>query len=89
MDFISSNLERFWSLTGFANAEWGNIIMLVVGWSFAARQKGSFISLPTVSKFWMYLPVPVAGAAMIIFEVESIYNNIKKFFLKEEKEVQA
>ena len=65
------------------------IIMLVVGWSFAARQKGSFISLPTVSKFWMYLPVPVAGAAMIIFEVESIYNNIKKFFLKEEKEVQA
>ena len=34
MDFISSNLERFWSLTGFANAEWGNIIMLLVGLFF-------------------------------------------------------
>ena len=65
------------------------IIMLVVGGSFAAKQKGSFIYLPSVSKFWMYLPVPVAGGAMIIFELESLYNNIKKFFIKEEKEVKA
>lgn len=61
------------------------IIMLVVGASFAAGQKGSFISIPTLSKFWMYLPVPVAGAAMIVFEIESLYNNIKKFFVKEEE----
>ena len=65
------------------------IVMLVVGGSFAIKQKGSFISLPSVSKFWMYLPVPVAGGAMIVFEIESLYNNIKKFFVKEEKEVQA
>ena len=65
------------------------VIMLVVGGQFAAVQKGSFISLPSVSKFWMYLPVPVAGGAMIIFEIESLYNNIKKFFIKGEKEVQA
>ena len=37
----------------------------------------------------MYLPVPIAGGAMIVFEIESLYNNIKKFFIKEEKEVQA
>lgn len=61
------------------------IIMLVVGAKFAAQQKGSFISIPSLSKFWMYLPVPVAGGAMIIFELESIYNNIKKFFVKEEQ----
>lgn len=61
------------------------IIMLVVGASFASSQKGSFISLPSVSKFWMYLPVPVAGVAMIVFELESLYNNIKKFFVKEEQ----
>ena len=64
------------------------IIMLVVGWQFATVQKGSFISIPSLSKFWMYLPVPVAGVAMIIFELESIVNNIKKFFIKEE-EVKA
>ena len=67
----------------------GVVIMLVVGGQFAAVQKGSFISLPSVSKFWMYLPVPVAGGAMIIFEIESLYNNIKKFFIQGEKEVQA
>lgn len=60
------------------------IIMLVVGWSFAARQKGSFISIPSLSKFWMYLPVPVAGFAMIVFEIESLYTNVKRFFEKEE-----
>lgn len=62
------------------------IIMLVVGAKFAASQKGSFISIPSLSKFWMYLPVPVAGGAMILFELESMYNNIKKFFVKEEQE---
>ncbi len=60
------------------------IIMMVVGFSFALNQKGSFISIPSLSKFWMYLPVPVAGVAMIVFEIESLYNNIKKFFVKEE-----
>lgn len=60
------------------------IIMMVVGFSFALNQKGSFISIPSLSKFWMYLPVPVAGVAMIVFELEALYNNIKKFFVKEE-----
>lgn len=60
------------------------IIMMVVGFTFALNQKGSFISIPSLSKFWMYLPVPVAGVAMIVFEIEALYNNIKKFFVKEE-----
>ena len=33
-EFIISNLQEFWSLTGFANAEWGNIIMILVGLFF-------------------------------------------------------
>ena len=32
----------------------------------------------------MYLPVPIAGAGMIIFELEAIYQNIRSFFMKEE-----
>jgi TRAP-type C4-dicarboxylate transport system permease small subunit len=31
----------------------------------------------------MYFPVPLAGLAMIVFELESLFNNIKKFFVKE------
>ena len=40
--------------------------------------------MPSVSKVWLYLPVPIAGIAMVVFEIESLYNNIKKFFVKEE-----
>ena len=32
----------------------------------------------------MYFPVPLAGVAMIIFEIEAIYNHIKSVFVKEE-----
>ena len=33
----------------------------------------------------MYLPVPLAGIAMIVFELEAVYNHIKSFFVEEEK----
>lgn len=62
------------------------IIMLVQGWKYAATigSRGTYVSMPKVSRFWMYFPIPVAGAAMIIFELEAIYNHIKSFFVKEE-----
>ncbi|MBR6404478.1 MAG: TRAP transporter small permease [Eubacterium sp.] len=64
------------------------VIMIVVGWKYAVTigGKGSYISMPSVSRFWMYFPVPVAGIAMFIFELESIYNTIKSIFIKDIKE---
>ena len=61
-------------------------VMLIVGWKYATTlgAKASYISLPKLSKFWMYFPIPVAGFAMIIFELEAIYNHIKGFFIKGE-----
>ena len=41
--------------------------------------------MPSISKFWMYLPIPLAGVAMVVFELEAIYNHIKAFWSKEEK----
>lgn len=63
------------------------IIMLVVGWKYASTLggRGFYVSMPWLSRFWMYFPVPLAGGAMIIFEIEAIYNHIKSFFEKEEK----
>lgn len=63
------------------------LVMLIVGWQYAMQigGRGTYVSMPSVSRFWMYFPVPLAGIAMIIFEVEAIYNHIKKFFEKEEK----
>lgn len=62
------------------------IIMLVVGWQYATTLggRGTYVSLPKLSRFWMYFPVPIAGVAMIVFELEAIYNHIKAFFVKEE-----
>ncbi|OLA26521.1 MAG: C4-dicarboxylate ABC transporter permease [Faecalibacterium sp. CAG:82-related_59_9] len=62
------------------------IIMLVVGWNYATTLggRGFYVSMPWLSRFWMYFPVPLAGVAMIIFEIEAIYNHIKSIFVKEE-----
>ncbi len=65
------------------------IVMLTVGWKYAMTigSKGTYVSLPKLSRFWMYFPIPVAGLAMIIFELEAIYNHIKSFFVKEGEKV--
>ena len=61
-------------------------IMLIVGWKYAAGilALGTYVSMPFLSKFWMYFPVPLAGLVMIIFELETLYNHLKAFFVKEE-----
>ena len=62
------------------------VIMMVVGWNYATTLggRGFYVSMPWLSRFWMYFPVPLAGVAMIIFEIEAVYNHIKSFFVKEE-----
>jgi TRAP-type C4-dicarboxylate transport system permease small subunit len=58
------------------------IIMLVIGWQYAINigAKGSYISMPWLSRFWMYFPVPLAGVAMIFFEIERIVIDIEKYW---------
>lgn len=62
------------------------VIMITVGWKYATGigSKGTYVSMPKVSRFWMYFPVPLAGVAMLIFELEALYNHVKSFFVKEE-----
>lgn len=62
------------------------IVMITVGWKYASTigSKGTYVSMPSLSRFWMYFPIPVAGVAMFIFELEAIYNHIKGIFVKEE-----
>lgn len=63
------------------------VIMITVGWKYATGigAKGSYVSMPKVSRFWMYFPVPLAGVAMLIFELEALYNHVKSIF-SDEKE---
>lgn len=66
-------------------------VMLIVGWQYTTTlgARGTYVSMPWLSRFWMYLPVPMAGLFMIIFELEAVYNHVKAFFVKSEKEGEA
>ncbi len=62
------------------------VIMIVVGWQYAVQigSRGTYVSMPFLSRFWMYFPVPLAGIAMVIFELEALYNHVKDLALGEE-----
>ena len=64
------------------------VVMLVTGWSYATGlgAKGTFISMPWLSKFWQYFPIPLAGLAMIFFEIERIVLDIERYFIREEEQ---
>ena len=50
-----------------------------------------YSSLPKLSQIWMYMPVPVAGIGMIVFELEQVFLRIEEFcgIDNDKKEVQA
>ena len=62
------------------------VIMIVSGWQFATTigGRGTYVSIPGLSRFWKYFPIPVAGVAMLLFEIEALYGHIKEIFVKEE-----
>ena len=65
------------------------IIFLYYGWQVCQSplaKFGKYESMPWLSRFWMYFPIPLAGGSMIIFELEAFYNHIKAFFVPAEKE---
>jgi TRAP-type C4-dicarboxylate transport system permease small subunit len=64
------------------------VVMIVVGMQYALQigSRGTYVSLPNLSRFWMYFPIPVAGVAMLVFEVESIYNHIRGIYIVKEEE---
>ncbi len=65
------------------------VVMLVEGIGVCngpLAKFGKYSSIPSLSQFWMYLPVPVAGVGMILFELEQIVQHIQEFWLPAEKQ---
>ena len=60
-------------------------ILLVLGMNYAMTigGRGTYVSMPSVSRFWMYFPIPLAGFFMVIFELEAIVNDFRAFFLRD------
>jgi len=64
------------------------VYLVIYGFRFCNSPlslRGKYASLPGLSKFWQYLPVPVAGISMIIFELEQIFQHLEAFWLPDEK----
>lgn len=57
-------------------------VMITVGWKYAnlIGSRGFYTSMPNVSRRWMYFPVPVAGVAMFLFEIEVFYHHMKSIW---------
>lgn len=92
--FLSKKLVCVLDLIADAGLMYLAFVMLIVGWQFTTTlgAAGTYVSMPWLSRFWMYLPVPVAGFFMIVFELEAIYNHIKKLCgidTDEKKEAEA
>ncbi|MGN0373737.1 MAG: TRAP transporter small permease [Enterocloster sp.] len=85
--YLPKNLIKFLDILADIAVLILALIMIVVGWQYATGlgAKGFYTSIPWLSKFWLYFPVPLAGVAMLVFEIESLYNHIKSVVLKEEK----
>jgi TRAP-type transport system small permease protein len=62
------------------------VCMVVLGFQYALTLgvSGFYISIPALSRFWAFFPVPLAGICMIIFDIEIILNHIRVFFEKDE-----
>ena len=86
--YLPKGLIRFLDILADVSVLILAFVMIIVGWRYAAGlgAKGTYVSMPWLSRFWMYFPVPVAGVAMLIFEIETLYNHFKKIILKEEGE---
>ena len=68
------------------------VVLVVYGIRFCNSPlslRGKYASLPGLSKFWQYLPIPVAGVSMIIFELEQVFLHVEAFFIPEKKEEVA
>ena len=64
------------------------IVLVVYGIRFCNSPlsiRGKYASIPALSKFWQYLPIPVAGIGMIIFELEQVFQHVEVFFVKDDQ----
>ena len=67
------------------------VVLVIYGIKFCNSPlsiRGKNVAIPTLSKFWQYLPIPVAGVGMIIFELEQVFLHIEEFFVPTKKEAK-
>ncbi len=85
--YLPDSLVKWLDLLSDAAVFALGIIMLVYGIKVCQSplaRFGKYESIPTLSRFWMYLPIPVAGGSMAIFELEQIFLRLEDIFAPKE-----
>ena len=65
------------------------VLLIIYGIKFCNSPlslKGKYASLPQLSKFWQYLPIPIAGFSMVIFEMEQVFQHTETLVMWNKKE---
>ena len=81
---------RVLELTSDAGVMALGIVLLIYGLQVCRSPLaifGRYESIPWLSRFWMFFPIPLAGASMIVFQLEQTYLHIKDFFTHEDETV--
>ena len=86
--YLPAGLVRFLDLVSDIAVFALGIVMLVYGIKVCQSplaRFGRYESIPTLSRFWMYLPIPIAGGSMAIFELEQIFMRLEDLFYPKEE----
>ena len=86
--YLPDGLVKFLDLIADVAVFALGIVMLVYGIKVCQSplaRFGRYESIPTLSRFWMYLPIPVAGGSMAIFELEQIFQRLEEIFLPDSR----
>ena len=81
--YLPNGLVKFLDLVGDIAVFALGVVMLIYGIKVCQSplaRFGKYESIPTLSRVWMYLPIPIAGAGMIIFELEQIFQHLEELF---------
>ena len=87
-DYLPKGLVKWLDLLSDIAVLALGVVMLVYGIKVCQSplaRFGRYESIPTLSRFWMYLPLPIAGGSMIIFELEQIFLRLEDIFAPEER----
>lgn len=62
--------RRWLDLAGYLLAGVVIYVLLVHGWTLAQIRASGTVQSLGISRFWMFVPIPLAGALMVLFLVE-------------------
>lgn len=70
--------RRVLDLFGFALALVVIYVLIVHGWTLAEIRRSGTVQSLGISRFWMFLPIPVSGALMLLFWVEHLADTARR-----------